>query len=463
MKKTLKLKMIILTLILMVVTLFSYQKIYADSGINITNVDISNFPEITVYFDVKGVNVNHLSKDGFTIYDLNGNSISPKKFSINNKSGKKVSSLMIDTSGSMFGSSLETAKKLSKNFIDDVLSNKKNRLDLYEFNTTPRRRGTFFDSKTVLKSVINQLEADGGTAIYDTIIEGIYAIIGQSGSKSIIVVTDGQDEHSYHSFYDAKQLALKNKIPVYIVQIGEKDESLQNLAIETGGKFYTDKVSNLRKRLNKIFSLGTEQSSITFIAKNKYPNSNDYLNLVYSKNGKDLSGDVNFSSDINDVPLQNRIVKVTSSGNKAPENIKKENKTYFYHPIYAFDNTAESAWVGDKSKNWIKAEFSKTEKINSLYIRNGYWYMPSGKNRLAQNSRPKTIRITTDKGYSKKFTLNDPANKIASLLDSNGQAINDGQELKLGIKAKWIKIEILNTYKGTLWPNDICISDIIFK
>ncbi len=185
-------------------------------------------------------------------------------------------------------------------------------------------------------------------------------------------------------------------------------------------------------------------------------------------------------NDVEDEGLQDRIDRdsVKDSYHLKDYNSKSENKIYTYGPDNVFDNDPETAWVTKpKTKgknNWIKFYFKTEEKIKSIYIRSGLWvqewYQNTGDekkelhNRLKENSRPKEIRITTNNGYSEEFTLDDYASYVKL---SNWQDYDEDLKLSLGngIKAEWIKIEILSIYEGSResFKEDVCISDVWVK
>ena len=175
-------------------------------------------------------------------------------------------------------------------------------------------------------------------------------------------------------------------------------------------------------------------------------------------------------NDVEDEGLQDRIASVEARDNKEYEDAYGEH--FEYKPKEATDNDLTTAWVTNHIGGWIQLNFSKKEKINSIYIRSGLWELRHCQdledkkkvyhNRLEENSRPKDIRITTDTGYSKEFRLEDYA-KVAPKDWKSYNDINMKHSLGNGIKASWIKIEILSIYEGSKWPEDICISEIWVK
>ncbi|CAM3484080.1 alpha/beta fold hydrolase [Marinicrinis lubricantis] len=78
---------------------------------------------------------------------------------------------------------------------------------------------------------------DGGTALYDAVVAGANLLSEERGRKSMIVLSDGNDEDSRAELEDAIRIAKEEQISVYPIGLGDVDlDVLQQLADETGGK-----------------------------------------------------------------------------------------------------------------------------------------------------------------------------------------------------------------------------------
>ncbi len=107
---------------------------------------------------------------------------------------------------------------------------------------------------------------------------------------------------------------------------------------------------------------------------------------------------------------------------------------------------------------YIIFEFSKASTINKLKIKNGSWKKDDKHNHYKRNSRIKKMKIeymcTDDRDYSvaKTVTLKDDGTD------------NGWKEIDLGKieNVEKIRIRVLEIYKGTTYPNDVCVSEIMF-
>ncbi|MEW5843478.1 MAG: VWA domain-containing protein, partial [Bacteroidota bacterium] len=149
--------------------------------------------------------------------------------------------LVIDRSGSMSGTPLTDAKTAANSFVDNMQSNDKGAVISFD-NTITVNQG-FTNDKTILKTAINNIQAGNTTAIYDAIYQAVDLTKVQTGRKAIILMTDGGDNASSHSITDAINYAIQNSLPVYTIGLGltagsTAEQNLQQIATQTGGKYY---------------------------------------------------------------------------------------------------------------------------------------------------------------------------------------------------------------------------------
>ncbi len=145
--------------------------------------------------------------------------------------------------------------------------------------------------------------------------------------------------------------------------------------------------------------------------------------------------------------------EIKASSFLVPDN-KKYSKDY-YDVSQINDGNEDTAWVegvkGSGIGEWVKmihVDWIRKKKycmVNSVWIKNGYM-----KNRelYYANNRVKKIRIEFSEGEKKEIELKD--------------GVFDYQIFKLGeIKTKWVKVVILDAYKGKK-HDDTCISELQF-
>ena len=104
--------------------------------------------------------------------------------------------------------------------------------------------GPTADRPTIIEAIA-AIRPVGGTAIVDSLIEVCKRLKDTEGRRAIVLITDGYDEHSAHSFDEAMVAAKAAYATVYVVGIGgvagislRGERLLRQLAAETGGRAY---------------------------------------------------------------------------------------------------------------------------------------------------------------------------------------------------------------------------------
>jgi VWFA-related protein len=100
------------------------------------------------------------------------------------------------------------------------------------------------DAKTIGEAIAS-MQAKGGTAILDGVLESTKLFEGSEGRRAVILITDGYDEHSAGDLPTTLKAAQENQIAVYVVGIGgvagislKGERMLQELAQQTGGRVH---------------------------------------------------------------------------------------------------------------------------------------------------------------------------------------------------------------------------------
>ena len=100
------------------------------------------------------------------------------------------------------------------------------------------------DRRTIVEA-IQHIEPTGGTAILDSLIELSERLPPAEDRRSVILISDGYDQHSHASFDDALAAVKNAGITIYVVAIGgvagislKGERELKRLANETGGRLF---------------------------------------------------------------------------------------------------------------------------------------------------------------------------------------------------------------------------------
>ena len=160
--------------------------------------------------------------------------------------------LVIDTSLSML-TSLHEVKEAAYRFFERVLT-PRDRAALVTFSDEPKLAVRFTSDKEVLAGGLAGLEAEGETALYDSIIFSLHYFSGLKGKRAIIVLTDGEDSTSHYSYEDVIEFARRTGVAVYVIglDLASKQSDvrlrMRQLAAETGGElFLIDNAGQLGK------------------------------------------------------------------------------------------------------------------------------------------------------------------------------------------------------------------------
>jgi VWFA-related protein len=104
--------------------------------------------------------------------------------------------------------------------------------------------GPTSDRRTITDA-IQHIEAAGGTAILDALVELSTRLPPAEDRRAVILITDGYDEHSGTAFEDALAAVKAARMTVYTVGIGgvagislKGERELKRLAAETGGRAF---------------------------------------------------------------------------------------------------------------------------------------------------------------------------------------------------------------------------------
>jgi VWFA-related protein len=101
------------------------------------------------------------------------------------------------------------------------------------------------NDRATVTQAIGGIRSAGGTAILDSLQQAAQIAAGTEGRHAIVLITDGYDEHSTHSFADVLASVQKSGAAVYVVGIGgvagisiKGERLLKQLAQSTGGRVF---------------------------------------------------------------------------------------------------------------------------------------------------------------------------------------------------------------------------------
>jgi Ca-activated chloride channel family protein len=144
--------------------------------------------------------------------------------------------LLLDSSSSMTGDAMAEARRAASDFVRRVPEEAE--IALLVFDDEVRAACPFTRNRAELEEAIRGLDAGGGTAFYDALVESLNLFEEASHRRKVLVVlSDGKDLDSRESFGRIEERFERSSIVVYA--LGYYKESEHELYI-TGEKYYKE-------------------------------------------------------------------------------------------------------------------------------------------------------------------------------------------------------------------------------
>ncbi len=217
-------------------------------NVRITQIDTSQFPQVTFYVSITDENGEPRAVDASRlIISENGQQIPLDQIEGIGEVGTLATLLVIDVSDSMNAAGkLDSAKAAAHEFIDRMRDI--DQAGIIAFNTQVKTVQDLTSDKDALHSAIDSLTADGQTAMHDALVVAIDQLEGVGGRKAIIVVTDGLDNSSSAGAdtvinrvgpagFSISTIGLGVPADVLDEMTGIDESGLQDLADRAGGVY----------------------------------------------------------------------------------------------------------------------------------------------------------------------------------------------------------------------------------
>jgi Ca-activated chloride channel family protein len=247
------------------------------SPARVTQVDTAHYPDVTLYVGVTGTDgrtVGGLAARDFAVTE-DGQPVTIADFA--GAAGPISTVLVIDRSGSMDeNDKIDGAQDAARAFVEQMRPG--DQTELITFNQTARVDERFTGSQDELLRAIDDIDADGGTALYDSMVAGVDALKNASGRRALLLLTDGQDcressicpdEYgSRRGLEQAIAYAEQQGQPVYVIGLGDRaggerdgiDEGvLRKIADETSGEYFYTPSGDQLAGLYRTLSAGLQQ------------------------------------------------------------------------------------------------------------------------------------------------------------------------------------------------------------
>lgn len=186
--------------------------------------------------------------------------------------------IVIDGSGSM-RDAMPVVKEAATGFVQRLVGEKDQGF-VIEFHEQPALLAPLGKSPIPMIRAITDVRAGGETALWDSIVMGLYQFRGVPGRKAVVVLTDGEDNHSWTTYDVLRRYARTAGLPIYFVglrlsmlDVGLKGK-LREMAVDTGADaFFISKAKELEEVYRRIEIELRSQYFLTYLTESKKPDS----------------------------------------------------------------------------------------------------------------------------------------------------------------------------------------------
>jgi len=162
--------------------------------------------------------------------------------------------LVLDTTGSM-ADKMPAARKAALAFLKT--SNPRDEYFLIEFSDQPKLVEDFTTDTSRLQKRIFSTAARGLTPLFDAVQMGLEKMDGaRNTKKAILLVTDGEDNNSRHTFFDIREFTRHQETLIYAIGLVGSERgrtTIGDLVETTGGRaFYASSLNELEDICTRI-------------------------------------------------------------------------------------------------------------------------------------------------------------------------------------------------------------------
>ena len=254
--------------------------------------------------DKKGRYINDLTKEDFSIYENN----EKRDLTYFNHDFKAPLSLtvLLDVSGSMAIQDKLKESKESLRYLATFLLGLDDEFSLLIFADGEVEVGmNFSNNKNYFLAVLEKTEAYGQTALNDAVtVTPEFANKGNNEKRAILLITDGIENDSQYSHYQAVEIARRVDIPIFTIgyKIPLSDQylkkykhspsltsfgivySLERFSRATGGKaFFINQAEELKTALREIKKELSHQYILGYTSYRNQENEYREIKVITSK------------------------------------------------------------------------------------------------------------------------------------------------------------------------------------
>ena len=189
-----------------------------ESSVELTSITAS-------VFDSAGHLVKGLSREAFDVYE-DGELQQVSQFT--NERVPIGLGVLLDMSDSMFGERIQDARAVVNRFLFEDLD-QSDEFFILAFNHKPHMITQWTKQPDVVKRALDSLIPNGGTALYDAVMEGLGMIERRSNQRaSLVIISDGSDTASNATIRDVRSALLRSEAFTFAVAIDSPDRRAIN-------------------------------------------------------------------------------------------------------------------------------------------------------------------------------------------------------------------------------------------
>ena len=189
--------------------------------------------------------------------------------------------LVMDVSGSMAGQPIIDARNAARTFVSGLPSNV--RIALVSFSDKPSTRVGFTTDKGRVLAEISGLQANGGTALYDAVVQGTNLLNSFPGAQhNMVLFSDGGDSASHASLNDATNAVRSAKASATVVGLvtSQTDQhALDSLAgaYKGGRSLRVNQSAQLASAFTQVAQTISSQYVLTYVSSRQQPRDLDIV------------------------------------------------------------------------------------------------------------------------------------------------------------------------------------------
>ena len=127
--------------------------------------------------------------------------------------------IALDTSGSMAGEKIREAESALNRFLYDLLD-QQDEIFLYRFSNEPMLLQGWTSDRQLLARALERISPNGGTAMYDTVIDAVPMLAsGRNPKKALVIISDGRDTSSRATVAEVHRAIRQSEALLYAVGI----------------------------------------------------------------------------------------------------------------------------------------------------------------------------------------------------------------------------------------------------